>query len=165
MKVIFDFLWIFPLKSYLYFFGKGEEVYLLTFSENKVKGFLKDNNCGIIFSRKQPLLIREELKLYFKRKLRSFSARPVIEGFTPLERKVLEECCRIPYGKTISYKALGERVSSRGNLARFVGNVMRKNKLMLLIPCHRVVREDGKIGGFSSGEDKKRFLLTLEKGE
>jgi O-6-methylguanine DNA methyltransferase len=82
---------------------------------------------------------------------------------TPFRRRVTEACRAIPYGTTLSYAELAERVGTpRG--ARAVGNVMRRNPWPLLVPCHRVVASSGKLGGYSApdGLSMKRRLLSLE---
>jgi len=83
---------------------------------------------------------------------------------TEFQRSVYENCRRIPYGATASYADLAEQ-AGRPNAARAVGTCMAKNRIPLLIPCHRVVRSDGVIGNFSApgGRETKRFLLELER--
>jgi methylated-DNA-[protein]-cysteine S-methyltransferase len=82
---------------------------------------------------------------------------------TSFRRRVLEQCRRVPYGKTISYAALAAKAGSPG-AARAVGNCMAGNRIPLLIPCHRVVSSGGKIGSFSApgGVEMKRRILRLE---
>ena len=82
---------------------------------------------------------------------------------TEFQRLVYENCRRIPYGATASYAELAER-AGRPNAARAVGTCMAKNRIPLIIPCHRVVRADGVIGNFSApgGSETKRRLLALE---
>ena len=82
---------------------------------------------------------------------------------TPFTLAVLEACRRIPYGETRSYGELAEQVGAP-RAARAVGNVMRCNRLPLVIPCHRVVHGDGRIGHFSApqGASMKQRLLAME---
>ena len=75
--------------------------------------------------------------------------------------KVYEETRKIPKGKTITYKELAI-LASRPKAWRAVGNILAKN-FNPDIPCHRVVRSDGKIGGYNRGMDKKILLLKKEK--
>ena len=81
---------------------------------------------------------------------------------TEFQRLALNRCRKIPYGKTISYGELGAMVGAP-RAARAVGSVMKKNRHPWVIPCHRVVSQNG-IGGFSSprGVELKRQLLDLE---
>jgi len=69
---------------------------------------------------------------------------------------------KIPYGQTYSY---GEFAAIIGKPAacRAVGNANGKNPIPIIVPCHRVIRENGDIGGYTGGLDKKRFLLDLER--
>lgn len=82
---------------------------------------------------------------------------------TPFRQAVLEACRRIPYGRTASYADLA-RAAGKPGTARAVGTTMANNPMPLVIPCHRVVRSDGSIGGFSSphGVKEKQRLLALE---
>ncbi len=81
-------------------------------------------------------------------------------GYTPKERLVLEAVRKIGRGR---YKTYGEVASEAGlpRAARFVGNVMRKNRCPLLIPCHRVVRSNGHVGGYSGATRGRRLKLRL----
>jgi len=81
---------------------------------------------------------------------------------TSFQRRVWREVCKIPYGKTSSYQEIAKRIGSPAS-ARAVGQALRKNPLPLIIPCHRVIRSDGSLGGFSQGIEWKKRLLRLEK--
>jgi methylated-DNA-[protein]-cysteine S-methyltransferase len=78
--------------------------------------------------------------------------------------KVLKVCKEVPMGKTITYRQLAKKAGFP-KAARAVGNVLAKNSLPLLIPCHRVIRSDGKIGNFSAlgGAKTKKKMLEHEK--
>ena len=81
-------------------------------------------------------------------------------------RRVLEQCRLIPYGQMVSYGELAARAGSPG-AARAVGNCMAGNQIPLLIPCHRVVCADGRLGSYSApgGVATKRRLLAMESHE
>lgn len=81
---------------------------------------------------------------------------------TEFERKVLKVVLKIPLGEVRSYKWVAKEVGRPG-AARAVGNVLKKNKFPLFIPCHRVVKSDDKLGGYSLGNDLKRNLINFEK--
>ncbi len=81
---------------------------------------------------------------------------------SPFETDVLKAMLSIPYGETISYKELAIK-SNHENAIRAVGSVCRKNKIPIIIPCHRVIKSDGTIGNYSGGIDTKKLLLQLEK--
>jgi len=84
---------------------------------------------------------------------------------SPFRRRVLEQCRRIPYGSTVGYAELAAKAGCPG-AARAVGNCMAANRMPLLIPCHRVVCSDGRLGSYSApgGPETKRRLLALESG-
>lgn len=81
-------------------------------------------------------------------------------GLTPFRVKIMEALRRVPAGETLTY---GELAAAAGNpgAARAVGNVMARNPVPLLVPCHRVVATNG-LGGFTGGLDVKKKLLRLE---
>ena len=85
---------------------------------------------------------------------------------SPFAQKVLKTCMKIPLGQTITYAQLAKKAGFP-KAARAVGSVLAKNKLPLIIPCHRVVRADGKIGNFSApgGTKVKKRMLDYEKNK
>ena len=83
-----------------------------------------------------------------------------LSGFTPKQVLVLTTVMGIPYGSTMSYGEVARKAGLPG-AARFVGNVMRINRLSPIIPCHRVVSSNG-LGGYTGGIDKKIDLLARE---
>lgn len=104
------------------------------------------------------------LEEYFAGKRREFPIKidwTRVDGFT---RKALQVCARIPYGKTLSYGEVAARAGSPG-AARAVGQAMSKNPFPIVVPCHRVLASNGKLGGFSGGLHFKRALLDLEGAE
>jgi len=80
---------------------------------------------------------------------------------TPFQRAVWEAIRAIPYGQTRSYSWIAKRIG-RPRAVRAVGNAVKANPLFLLVPCHRVVRADGSLGGFCYGGAVKEWLLRLE---
>lgn len=85
-----------------------------------------------------------------------------ISSYTEKEQHVLKTLIKIPMGRTISYGDLAKK-SGFGKAARFVGSTMAKNNFPIFIPCHRVIKSDGRIGNYSAGADIKRFLLEFER--
>ena len=85
---------------------------------------------------------------------------------TSFQRRVLEQCRRIPYGHTVSYAELAAKAGFP-RAARAVGNCMAGNRIPLIIPCHRVVCAGGRLGSYSApgGTGMKRRLLALEAQE
>jgi AraC family transcriptional regulator of adaptative response/methylated-DNA-[protein]-cysteine methyltransferase len=105
--------------------------------------------------------VREELKRYFAGTLRTFTVPLVFRG-TPFEERVWRQLIRIPYGETRSYADLATRVQAPG-AQRAVGRANGMNRIAIVIPCHRVVNSDGKLGGYGGGLWRKHWLLGLEK--
>ena len=88
----------------------------------------------------------------------NFSLRP--KG-TPFQLRVWKALTEIPYGKTVSYGQLAEKLGCRS--ARAVGSAVGKNPISLIIPCHRVIGADGSLTGYAGGIDRKKQLLALEQ--
>ena len=113
--------------------------------------------------RKNKYLIRisKEIKLYCLGKLKKFNFEYNLFG-TPLQIKIWNELLKIKYGQTKSYGEIAKKIQTS---PRYVGNVCGQNNLLLIIPCHRVVKSDGSPGGFSGlgGIKLKKKLLSLEK--
>ena len=105
--------------------------------------------------------IKSQINLYASGKLKNFKLKYSFEG-TTLQKKIWKELSKIKYGKVSTYGEIAKKV---GTSPRYVGNVCGQNKLLLIIPCHRVIRSNGKLGGFSGrgGIKLKKKLLNLEK--
>jgi AraC family transcriptional regulator, regulatory protein of adaptative response / methylated-DNA-[protein]-cysteine methyltransferase len=103
---------------------------------------------------------RRELEQYFAGTLTQFTVPMMLKG-TPFEERVWRGLCQIPYGETVSYVQLAGRVDSpRGQ--RAVGRANGLNRIAIIIPCHRVINSDGKLGGYGGGLWRKEKLLALE---
>ena len=122
--------------------------------------FLKTKTKNIGTSRILQKL-RDKIHSYFSKKITSFNLPLDIRG-SILQKKIWKELKKIPYGKTKSYGEIAKIVKTS---PRYVGNVCGQNKHLLLIPCHRVIRTDGTLGGFSGtgGLTLKKRLIKLEK--
>jgi methylated-DNA-[protein]-cysteine S-methyltransferase len=107
--------------------------------------------------------VRRELEKYFEGKLHDFDVPLDWSLAGEFARRVLRRTARIPYGSVASYGDVAVGVGSpRG--ARAVGNALGSNPIPVIVPCHRVVRTGGAIGGYGGGLTRKRFLLALEAG-
>ena len=119
--------------------------------------FAKSNNRG-----KSILLnkLKKNLINYFFKKTKKINPNILLEG-SKLQIKIWKELIKIPYGKTKSYGEIAKIVKTS---PRYVGNVCGQNKHLLIVPCHRVIRTDGSLGGFSSrgGLSLKKRLLNME---
>jgi methylated-DNA-[protein]-cysteine S-methyltransferase len=106
---------------------------------------------------------RKQLDAYFAGRLKSFDL-PLAPRGTDFQRQVWKALTRIPYGETTSYGAIARQVGEPG-AARAVGAANGANPICIIVPCHRVIGADGSLTGFGGGLDRKRFLLSLERGE
>jgi len=104
---------------------------------------------------------RRELDEYFAGRRQSFDLRLDLRALPPFTVAVLRELARVPYGETTTYGALAERVG-RPRAARAVGTVMNRNRIPIVLPCHRVVGATGNLVGYAGGLDRKVTLLELE---
>ena len=82
--------------------------------------------------------------------------------FTPFELKVYKVVSSIPMGQTRAYSWVAKKIGTP-RAARAVGNALNKNPYPLIIPCHRVIRSNGSLGGYALGLNKKKKLLGLER--
>ena len=108
--------------------------------------------------------LRVQLEEYFAGSRREFKLDLDLETTGDFGRRVLEELAAVPYGETVNYEELAARAGSP-RAARAVGNAMRRNSWPIVLPCHRVVRSDGQLGGYAGPHDRadrKRYLLELE---
>ena len=111
--------------------------------------------------KREALCCRRQLIEYFRRTRRVFRLSFDLSG-TAFQNKVWRRLMKIPYGQTISYAGLA-RAIGRPKATRAVANACGQNPLPILIPCHRVIASDGKLGGYSSGLKRKRWLLRHER--
>jgi methylated-DNA-[protein]-cysteine S-methyltransferase len=85
-----------------------------------------------------------------------------LSGLTPLQRSVLEAVASVPHGQVRSYGQIAAQIG-HPRACRFVGTTLARNPFPIMIPCHRIVRADGSPGGFYSGTNLKKRMLSLEK--
>lgn len=104
---------------------------------------------------------RRELDEYFAGRRRAFDLSLDLRALPPFTVSVLRELARVPYGETTTYGTLAARVG-RPRAARAVGTVMNRNRIPIVLPCHRVVGASGDLVGYGGGLDRKTALLTLE---
>ena len=100
-------------------------------------------------------------RVYFIGNEVNFADELDLTGATPFQRQVWEATRLIPYGETRSYMWVAEQIK-KPKAARAVGQALSRNPLPVIVPCHRVLSIDGKLGGFSGGLETKRYLLSLE---
>lgn len=107
--------------------------------------------------------VRRELDEYFAGRLKKFTTKLAFNG-TPFQNAVWKQLTRIPYGETVSYMELANRIENP-KAVRAVGMANGANPIAIIVPCHRVVGSNGSLTGFGGGLPTKRALLELEKGQ
>jgi len=105
--------------------------------------------------------LKDELERYFVGSLREFTS-PLIYPGTPFQQRVWDQLLAIPYGETRSYEDVA-RATGDAKAVRAVGTANGKNRIAIVIPCHRVINKSGQLGGYGGGLRRKQFLLDLER--
>ena len=103
-----------------------------------------------------------ELDGYFKGKLQKFQTPCSFEFGTPFQKNVWNELAKIPYGKTRSYAEIAIAIG-KPTAYRAAAQANGANPLIIIVPCHRVINSDGKLGGYGAGLNRKQWLLDLER--
>jgi methylated-DNA-[protein]-cysteine S-methyltransferase len=103
----------------------------------------------------------KHLKAYFSGHKVSFPDELDLSSATPFQQEVWQITRLIPYGETRSYSWLAKKIGKPG-AARAIGQALSRNPLPIIIPCHRVIGSNGKLGGFTGGLEIKKRLLHLE---
>lgn len=127
-----------------------------------------DPNCSfeweIIGKHCSPLLkslIEKWIESYLKKRPPEVFVPVVLDGLPPYTTRVLSILKDIPFGISLSYKELAE-ITCNPQGARAVGNACARNPCPLIIPCHRVLAAEGKIGGYGGGLEIKKSMLSYE---
>jgi methylated-DNA-[protein]-cysteine S-methyltransferase len=130
-------------------------------SEKDILNALGDDIGGAALSANyfENLVVR--LRDYFTGKEVSFPDALDLAAYTPFQRRAWEITRNIPFGETRSYSWIAQQMQNPLAM-RAVGTALSKNPLPVIVPCHRVLAINGKLGGFSDGLDMKRSLLQLE---
>ena len=128
------------------------------------EGYITDINFRKITKQKKSsklLKAKKEIKQFLDKKIKKFTFKSKTVG-TETQLKVWNEIKKIGYGKTVSYNLISKKTKIH---PRHVGRICGQNRLLLFIPCHRVIRCDGLFGGFSAkgGLNLKNKILKFEK--
>ncbi len=102
-----------------------------------------------------------QLHQYFAGERRGFDLPVDLSLASPFAREVLNATRQVPFGRLATYRSIAQDVGKPG-ATRAVGNALGSNPVPIVIPCHRVIRSDGSLGGYTGGLDIKRHLLSLE---
>jgi AraC family transcriptional regulator, regulatory protein of adaptative response / methylated-DNA-[protein]-cysteine methyltransferase len=146
----------------------GDGVCLLEFSDRRMLetqfATLQRRFAGPLVPGKHDHLTALETQLaeYFAGMRKEFTV-PLVYPGTPFQQIVWKELLAIPFGQTRSYEDLAAAVGVP-KAVRAVGTANGKNRIAIVIPCHRVVRKSGQLGGYGGGLRRKQFLLDLERG-
>lgn len=116
----------------------------------------REQNCSNEITR----LAVDQLHEYFENRRKSFSIPYQING-SAFSKSVLTQVAKIEFGHTTSYTTIAAALGSKSKV-RAVGNVNSKNKLLLIIPCHRIIASNGNLTGYAGGLERKRWLLEHE---
>jgi methylated-DNA-[protein]-cysteine S-methyltransferase len=144
----------------------GSERWLVSISlpHSSAQGALESLDEDIKYTTSSPNKFKDlikRLKAYFSGHKILFPDELDLSAATQFQREVWQAARLIPYGETRSYGWLAEKVGKSG-AARAVGQALGKNRLPIIIPCHRVIGSNGSLGGFSGGLEIKKRLLHLE---
>lgn len=103
----------------------------------------------------------KQLSEYFDGKRRNFELKLDFSSGSEFQQKIWKVLSEIPYGKTLSYGQVA-RLAGNPKGSRACGNAVGANPFLIVIPCHRVIKGDGSIGGFGAGIEKKKILFGIE---
>lgn len=147
--------------------ANDDALYLLEFLdrrslESEIEYLKQKTKASIIPSETQPIhSIRNELCQYFNGKLSEFKT-PLCFAGSAFQRRVWQTLKKIPFGTTQSYADIAKTIG-QPSAFRAVARANSTNQIAIVIPCHRVIHANGKIGGYSSGVSRKQWLIRLEK--
>jgi len=145
-----------------------DDIFKISFGKLKEKDFVWEimlicSNYNIFNVKKRVLTssIKDELASYFNGKHLNFNSKIKFLTGTNFQKSVWEEVRKIPYGTVVFYSDIAMKINAP-NAVSAVGNATGANPIPIIIPCHRVIRKNGNIGGFGLGIEMKIKLLKLE---
>jgi len=145
----------------IYIVSDGEAIVKIELFEDSWKQLMEEYD---LTQSDSPLLQQavQQLEEYFEGKRKTFDLPLKWKG-TPFQEKVWEALCEIPYGSTVGYADVAERIGNP-KAVRAVGQANRANELAIVVPCHRVIGKNNKLTGYAGNRvEIKETLLTLEK--
>jgi methylated-DNA-[protein]-cysteine S-methyltransferase len=137
--------------------GDDDALSLVSFPEGSMR---RDPEPDWIYNEKPFTAVRQQLTEYFAGERREFDLPLKLSG-TEFQLSVLHALQQIPYGETMSYSDIAERIG-RPRAVRAVGAANGRNPIPIIVPCHRVIGSHGDLTGFGGGLDTKEALLRLE---
>jgi len=135
----------------------------LNYTSNNYLEILNDRFPGKVFIRDVSFVQEslEQVKEYFIGQRKQFTCSLDLQG-TVFQKMVWQALREVPYGQTCSYEEIACKINNT-KAVRAVGQANGKNPISIIVPCHRVIRKSGHLGGYSSGLDIKVFLLNWEE--
>lgn len=126
-------------------------------------GALEDRfrRAPVVCDRDQLEPVEEQLHEYFESRRTRFELPLDLAGLTDFQRSVLDAASDLGFGEVASYTEIARRIG-RPRASRAVGNALGRNPIAIVIPCHRVLRSDGSLGGYTGGLEYKEALLDIE---
>ncbi|MEQ0487834.1 methylated-DNA--[protein]-cysteine S-methyltransferase [Anaerococcus murdochii] len=107
-------------------------------------------------------IFKDQILEYFEGKRTNFDHLELLDPKgTDFQKSVWRSLLKIPYGETSSYKEIAKNIGNP-RATQAVGTAIGKNPFLIIIPCHRVIKADGSLGGFAYGRETKRKLLKIE---
>ncbi|HHX32648.1 MAG TPA: methylated-DNA--[protein]-cysteine S-methyltransferase [Mollicutes bacterium] len=140
------------IKSFIFEIIANDKYILEINRVNKIKEENSNQICKIA---------SEEILKYFNKEISNINIEYLLQG-TDFQKMVWNALLNIPYGKTLTYKEIAILIN-KPKAVRAVANAISKNKLLIIIPCHRVIGSNGSLTGFRGGLDLKEHLINLEK--
>lgn len=140
------------IKSFIFEIIANDKYILEINRVNKIKEENSNQICKIA---------SEEILKYFNKEISNINIEYLLQG-TDFQKMVWNALLNIPYGKTLTYKEIAILIN-KPKAVRAVANAISKNKLLIIIPCHRVIGSNGSLTGFRGGLDLKEHLIKLEK--
>ena len=162
MKSIFYFHWRSPI-GHIVFLGNEKGLLRIDIISQPVRTYLSGlRNCFHAYKDLDPFKsVVDWVQGYFKGSPRRFQGPICFQTGTPYQQKVWKSLLHIPFGSVQSYKWVAQKTGNPQAM-RAVGQANGKNPFPILIPCHRVIRHDHFLGGYTGGVWIKRRLLELE---
>ncbi|NER80544.1 MAG: methylated-DNA--[protein]-cysteine S-methyltransferase [Leptolyngbya sp. SIO1D8] len=155
-----DYTWIESPLGTLLLTANGRSLTGLYFQGQK---YFPEQTSDWRETRQSPLFVqaREQLAEYFAHQRQLFDL-PLEPQGTDFQKQVWQRLAQIPFGETISYGTLAQRLG-KPTASRAVGAANGRNPIAIIVPCHRVIAGDGKLTGYAGGVDRKHWLLQHEQ--
>ena len=147
--------------------GSAKRLLSTTLPQSSYQEALKQLDDRVNHATRSPHLFDNlimRFRSYFNGHKTTFPDELDLSGATPFQRQVWQTTRLILYGETRSYDWVANHIK-RPQAARAVGQALGRNPLAIIVPCHRVIASDGKLGGFGGGLEMKQLLLCLEVSE